>query len=49
MKLNNYVLMCHMTHSVAGGLATFGFKTFFGHKLEHFTVNYLGQQRGNYA
>ena len=49
LKMQNYALMCHMTHTIAGGLATFAFKTMFGNKIEAVTMNYFGERKSNIA
>lgn len=40
-------MMCHMTHTITGGVATYAFKTLCGNRLEHLTMNYLGVRRAN--
>jgi len=49
LKLNNYIMMHNLIHTLCAGGATVALKSFFGPQMEAFSINYLGEKRAQYA
>ena len=49
LKLDNFMMMNEMFHFLTAGAALFGIRTLFGNSITKYTVNYLGQRRGDFA
>jgi hypothetical protein len=45
LKINNYVMMHNIIHTLCAGGAVVAFKAFFGHRLDGYCINYLGEKR----
>ena len=43
------MMMNEMFHFLTAGAALFGIRTLFGNSITKYTVNYLGQRRGDFA
>ena len=49
LKMDNFMMMQEMINFFMIGGSLFGFKHLFGHNIDKFTTNYLGQRRGEMA
>jgi len=49
LKMDNFFMMNEMLNFVMGGITMFGMKTFLGNTIDKYTINYLGQRRGEFA
>ena len=49
LKMENFLMMNSFINLVMSGITLFGMKTFLGNAIDRYTVNYLGQRRGEWA
>ena len=49
MKLKNYVIQNHFFNMVLSGIATYSFRSFFGHQIDMRIIDKMGQRRGVWA
>ena len=49
LKMDNFMMMNEMVNFLFGAMTMFGVKHFLGRSIDRYTVNFLGQKRGEYA